>query len=57
MLRPTSRKTNHKSVFHPEAIKLTQPYSPHKSAALDGIVIDENQIVCPVTNNKLFIEI
>lgn len=48
--------SNNTTVFHPEAIKLNQPYSPHKSAALDGIVIDENQIICPETNNKLFIE-
>ncbi len=48
--------SNNFSVFHPEAIKLSQPYSPHKSAALDGIVIDEYQIVCPATKNNLFIE-
>jgi dethiobiotin synthetase len=42
--------------FHPEAYRLTQPYSPHKSAALDGITIDLNQIKLPDTDNQLIIE-
>ncbi|TSD66788.1 dethiobiotin synthase [Inquilinus sp. KBS0705] len=48
--------TNSVSVFHPEAYTLTQPYSPHKSAALDGISIDERQIILPQTDNHLIIE-
>jgi dethiobiotin synthetase len=48
--------SNSTSVFHPETYCLTQPYSPHKSAALDGIVIDEQTIVLPQTNNRLIIE-
>ena len=28
------------SVFHPESYQLSQPFSPHKSAAIDGIEID-----------------
>jgi len=44
------------SVFHPEAYRLTQPFSPHKAADLDGIVIDINNIVAPITNNQLIIE-
>lgn len=44
------------SVFHPEAYRLTQPFSPHKSAALDGIEIDINKIIPPKTNNQLIIE-
>jgi dethiobiotin synthetase len=42
--------------FHPEAYRLTQPYSPHKSAELDGVVIDFNQIQLPETDNQLLIE-
>ena len=29
--------SNKKSVFHQEAYRLTQPFSPHLSASLDGI--------------------
>lgn len=42
--------------FHPEAYRLTQPFSPHKSADLDGIMIDPDKIASPVTNNALIIE-
>jgi len=48
--------TNTKSFFHPEACRLTQPFSPHKSAAIDGITIDPEKIVAPVTDNILVIE-
>jgi dethiobiotin synthetase len=48
--------TNTVSVFHPEAYKLTQPFSPHKSAAIDGIKIDQNKIIPPETGNTLIIE-
>jgi len=48
--------SNKISTFHPEAYRLTQPYSPHKSAALDGIYIDPEKIVLPETNNQLIIE-
>ncbi len=44
------------SVFHPEAYRLTQPFSPHKSAELDGIVIDPAKIILPQTQNQLIIE-
>lgn len=47
---------NGQSVFHPETYRLTQPYSPHKAAALDGITIDEKTIVAPKTDNQLLIE-
>jgi len=47
---------NKRSVFYPEAYRLTQPYSPHKSAALDGIVINADKIVIPATDNQLIIE-
>lgn len=48
--------TNPVSVFHSETHRLTQPYSPHKSAALDGVEIDPQQFVLPTTNNTLIIE-
>ncbi|TKB97844.1 dethiobiotin synthase [Pedobacter cryophilus] len=48
--------SNEVSVFHPEAYQLTQPYSPHHSAALDGLSISLNQINLPKTNNALIIE-
>lgn len=48
--------SNHKTVFHPEAYRLTQPYSPHKSAKLDSIAIDLKKIIAPATDNLLVIE-
>jgi dethiobiotin synthetase len=48
--------TNKKSVFHPEAYRLTQPYSPHKSAALDNVLIEADKIILPKTENQLVIE-
>lgn len=48
--------SNKKSVFHPEAYRLTQPFSPHKSAELDGIRIELSKITLPETENQLIIE-
>jgi dethiobiotin synthetase len=48
-----SNKVTH---FFPEAYALTQPFSPHKSAALDKITIDLENIVLPKTDNQLIIE-
>ena len=48
--------SNTTSFFHPEAYSLTQPYSPHKSAMLDGVKIVENTIIAPKTDNRLIIE-
>ncbi|MXV15521.1 dethiobiotin synthase [Hufsiella ginkgonis] len=47
---------NPRSGFHPEAYRLTQPFSPHKSAALDGITLDPERINIPETGNRLVIE-
>lgn len=55
-IKVESLVSNNKTVFHPEAYRLTQPFSPHKSAALDGIAIDPAKIILPVTNNRLIIE-
>lgn len=48
--------SNNVTYFHPESYRLTQPFSPHKSADLDGIVIDPQKIVAPKTENNLIIE-
>lgn len=55
-LKVKSLVSNSRSVFHPEAYRLTQPFSPHKSADLDGIVIDPLKIIIPKTDNQLIIE-
>lgn len=44
------------SQFHREAYLLSQPLSPHASAAIDGITIDLNTIHLPVTHNRLVME-
>lgn len=48
--------TNPVSLFHPETYRLTQPYSPHKSAELDGFEIDPTHFALPQTDNPLIIE-
>jgi dethiobiotin synthetase len=55
-LKVKSLISNTKTVFHPETYRLTQPYSPHKSAAIDGIVIDIDSFSIPETDNTLIIE-
>jgi dethiobiotin synthetase len=42
--------------IYPESYRLTQPFSPHKSAAIDGITIDPDSIILPKTDNTLIIE-
>jgi dethiobiotin synthetase len=48
--------SNTNSFIHPETYRLTQPFSPHKSAAIDGITIDPEKFLLPETNNTLIIE-
>src|ERR1700733_4624124 len=48
--------SNSKTTFFDEAYRLSQPFSPHKSAAIDGITIKPENIVLPQTNNILVIE-
>ncbi|MBL4888321.1 MAG: dethiobiotin synthase [Flavobacteriaceae bacterium] len=48
--------SNSKSVFHPNAITLQTPMSPHAAAQIDNITIDLNNIKEPKTNNHLVIE-
>ena len=42
---------------HSEAYRLTQPMSPHAAAAIDGNIIEENNLVPPNTTNDLIIEL
>lgn len=55
-LKVKSLVSNDWSVFHPEIYRLTQPYSPHKSAAIDGIEIKKENFITPKTDNNLIIE-
>ncbi|WP_214070700.1 dethiobiotin synthase [Mucilaginibacter sp. dw_454] len=55
-LKVQSLVSNTQSIFHPESYRLTQPFSPHKSAVLDGIEIDPTTIKIPQTDNTLIIE-
>lgn len=48
--------SNKISKFHPEAYRLSQPFSPHKAAHLDGIRINIDAITLPQTENTLIIE-
>src|SRR6185437_15190338 len=55
-IKVKSLVSNSLSVFHPEAYRLTQPYSPHKSAATDGLTIDPERFALPKTERPLVIE-
>jgi dethiobiotin synthetase len=48
--------SNAKSVFHPERYRLTNPLSPHASAAIDGIQISLDDFELPQTDNNLIVE-
>ncbi len=41
---------------HDEAVKLSQPMSPHAAAAIDGIDIDYKKFVWPKTDKTLLVE-
>jgi dethiobiotin synthetase len=49
--------SNPKTVFHPEAYRLTEPMSPHAAAAIDGVKIDLDNFVLPQTENNLIVEL
>ncbi|MEM7296944.1 MAG: dethiobiotin synthase [Bacteroidota bacterium] len=51
------KKWSPETMVHPEAYRLTQPMSPHAAAELDGITINEKNLVIPETNNDLIIEL
>lgn len=48
--------SNSYSIFHPETYRLTQPFSPHKSAAIDNVNIEKDKFILPETDNQLLIE-
>ncbi|MFD2573680.1 dethiobiotin synthase [Spirosoma soli] len=49
--------SNHKSRFHLEAYRLTQPLSPHAAAEIDGVTIELEKLVLPQTDNALVVEL
>jgi len=55
-IKVKSMVSNPVTVFHKEAYRLNQPFSPHKAADLDGIEIDLKKIKQPKTDNQLVIE-
>jgi len=55
-LKVKSLVSNPLSVFHPETYRLIQPFSPHKSANIDGIIIEPEKFIIPQTTNNLVIE-
>lgn len=49
--------SNKKTVFHPEAYRLTEPRSPHASAEIDGVKVRTSKLLkVPETDNTLLIE-
>ena len=48
--------SNNKTKLHPEAYRLKTPMSPHKSAEIDGVRINLDQIKRPETGNDLVVE-
>ncbi len=48
--------SNEYTRFHPEAYFLKTPVSPHESAKIDGVQIELDKIVLPVTERDLVIE-
>ena len=48
--------SNEKTVIHPNSYALNTPMSPHAAAEIDGVTIDLDAIVPPVTENHLVIE-
>jgi dethiobiotin synthetase len=49
--------SNPKTVFHPEAYRLTEPMSPHAAATIDGVEITLDNFVLPQTENNLIVEL
>lgn len=55
-MKVRSLVSNPVSKFYPEGYRLTQPFSPHKSARLDGITIRLNDLRLPPTGAPLIVE-
>lgn len=49
--------SNTKTIFHPEAYRLTEPLSPHAAAAIDGVKIQLSNFHVPDIKNNLIIEL
>jgi dethiobiotin synthetase len=49
--------SNTKTIFHPEAYRLTEPMSPHAAAAIDGVEIELSKFQLLQTNNHLIVEL
>ena len=47
--------SNSKTKIHPNTYALQTPMSPHAAAEIDGIQIDLDTIIEPVTTNRLVI--
>lgn len=43
--------------FFPEAYRLSQPMSPHAASEMDKVIISEQKLTIPVTENRLLIEL
>ena len=48
--------SNDTTIIHENSYKLNTPASPHFAAEIDGITIDLNKIIEPITENHLVIE-
>ncbi|MEE1961353.1 dethiobiotin synthase [Allomuricauda taeanensis] len=48
--------SNEKTVIHPNNYALNTPMSPHAAAEIDGVTIDLDTIMPPITGNHLVIE-
>ncbi|MDX1364998.1 MAG: dethiobiotin synthase [Arenibacter latericius] len=48
--------SNSKTVIHENSYALKAPLNPHAAAVLEGVYIDPNKIVEPITENHLVIE-
>jgi len=48
--------SNSQSRVHPETYRLSAPLSPHAAAAAEGLTIDPEKIILPVTTNSLVVE-
>ncbi|MGD0710529.1 MAG: dethiobiotin synthase [Bacteroidales bacterium] len=48
--------SNSVTKFHPEAYKFKLPASPHKAAIAEGITVNPDKFVLPVTSNSLILE-
>lgn len=49
--------TNQDSIIHPEAVKLSEPMSPHAAAKIDGVEVRVKLIDMPKADNTLIIEL